>query len=133
MLIQQMIDSFKTIHQGQITEEIRQSMMTKQGELVTASREGQTEVAKLEDQLKALSILSDPEDEEYQETLGQLKEQQKTLEASQKLIEELVKRLQESTKQPIKDGDHSIHVTFGAQNSGMQMGVNHGAINFTPK
>jgi hypothetical protein len=62
-----------------------------------------------------------------------LKEQQKTLAASQRLIEELVKKLQESTKQPIKDGDHSIHVTFGAQNSGMQMGVNHGAINFTPK
>ncbi|CEO58892.1 hypothetical protein PMG11_03587 [Penicillium brasilianum] len=123
----------KTIRQGQSTEEIRQLIMVKQGELVTASREGQTEVAQLEDQLKVLSIVSAPEDEEYQETLKQLKEQQKTLAASQRLIEELVKKLQESTRQPTKDGDHSIYVTFGGGNNGMQMGVNHGAINFTPK
>lgn len=31
----------------------------------------------------------------------------------------------------LKEGDHHTHITFGGHNSGMQVGVSHGPINWT--
>lgn len=136
ILTQSTMSSLKSIHQGQITEEIKQTLVSQQGELENASRAVEAEGVAIENKLKLLTMEDAPEDVEHQDTLKQLKEQRKTLEASQRLLEELLSRVQESAKAAnatTKTEFGQISMTWGAQNSGIQLGINQAPINFTPK
>lgn len=137
MLTQISSRSLKTIHQGHRTEEIRQSIESQKGELVKASQAAEAESAQLEQRLSALRQDNDEgedEDVEYQDTVKQLEEQRKTLEAAQQLLKELLARVQESTPAAAASTHVSIgSVTFGGHNSGIQLGSNHAPITWNPK
>lgn len=137
MLTQISFRSLKTIHQGHLTEEIRQSIESQKGELVKASQAAETESAHIEQSLSTLrqdADEDDDEDVEYQDTLKQLEEQRKTLEAAQQLLKELLAKVQDSTPAAAASTQVSIgSVTFGAQNSGIQLGSNHAPITWNPK
>lgn len=139
MLTQVSLGSLKTIHQGHVTDEIRQSIESQKEGLVKASQAAEAERAHIGQGLSALTLQYADDDEEdddvdYRDTLKQLREQQKTLEAAQKLLKELLAKVHESTPAAAASTHVSIgSVTFGAQNSGIQLGSNHGPITWNPK
>lgn len=72
----------------------------------------------MELQLESLSI-QDPEPEE---TAKNLQEEQRYLEESQKLLGELLAKIQEAAK---PQATPVVNVTFGSQNSGLQIATNN--------
>ena len=64
------------------------------------------------------------------EALGQLQEERKALDASRKLLGELLSKSQEEVvaKAAAENQSHSTTVTFGGSNSGFQAGVIKGAV-----
>jgi len=134
MLTQRTIYSLKSIKQGQITDEIRQSIVAKSGELAKASEAAASETSEIESKLKLFSIPGAPGDVEYEDAMNQLKEQQKSLETSQRLLEELLSKLKESVGTGASAGNNSIgSVKFGDYNSGLQLGLNTAPLNFNAK
>lgn len=134
MLTRRILYSLKSIKQGQITDEIRQSIVAKSGELVKASEAAASETSEIESKLKHFSFTSDPGNVEYEDAINQLKEQQKAVEASQKLLEELLSKLKESAGTGTSAGNNSIgSVKFGDYNSGLQLGLNTAAFTFNAK
>lgn len=134
LLTQRIMYSLKSIKQGQVTDEIRQNIVAKSGELVKASQEAASETSEIEGKLKLFSLTSVPGDVEYEDAIHQLKEQQKALEASQKLLEELLSKLKESAETGTSAGNNSIgSVSFGHNNSGVQLGLNTAPFSFNAK
>lgn len=133
-LTQRIMYSLKSIQQGQVTDEIRQNIVAKSGELVKASQEAASETSEIENKLKLFSVASVPGDVEYEDAMSQLKEQQNALQASQKLLGELLSQLNESAGTGTSAGSNSIgSVTFGDNNSGVQLGLNTAPFNFNAK
>ena len=64
------------------------------------------------------------------DALGQLQEERKALDASRKLLDELLSRSQEEAvaKAAAGNSSHPTSVTFGNSNSGFQAGIINGAV-----
>jgi hypothetical protein len=88
----------------------------------------------LENKLEELNLSSDNDDaagssEGKTEALRQLEEELKGVKASQKLLNELLSKLQEEIiAKAAGNQSGSITVTFGAQNSGFQAGNINGGV-----
>ena len=91
----------------------------------------------LEDNLKEMNLSDDDEEaatpaEGKAEALQQLEEERKALDASRKLLDELLAKSQEDAvaKAAVGSQSTSTTITFGNQNSGFQAGVIHGGVNY---
>ncbi|KAF3398566.1 hypothetical protein F1880_005923 [Penicillium rolfsii] len=124
----------KLIKQGQVTDEIRQRIDATSGELVKASQQAAKETSEIENKLKVFSFGGASGDDGYEDAISQFKEQQKALEDSQKLLGELLSQLKESAGTGTSAGNNSIgSVTFGDNNSGVQLGLSAAPLYFTAK
>ena len=82
-----------------------------------------------------MNLSDDDEDaagpaEDRAEALRQLEEERKALDASRKLLDELLSKSQEEAVAKAAGG-HSTTVTFGNQNSGFQAGTITGGVSGT--
>lgn len=89
----------------------------------------------LENKLEELNVSSDDEEEAAErnegraEALLQLEEERKVVNASRKLLEELLSKLQEEdVAKAVGNRSGSTMVTFGTQNSGFQAGTIGGGV-----
>ncbi|CAI7650714.1 unnamed protein product [Penicillium manginii] len=109
---------YSSFHHTQMTQEIRRALSSKEDELRAANRNAVQQQRQVELQLEDLSI----QDPEPKETAKNLQEEQRYLEASQKLLGELLAKIQEAAK---SQATPVVNVTFGSQNSGLQIATNN--------
>ncbi|KAJ6109456.1 hypothetical protein N7486_001691 [Penicillium sp. IBT 16267x] len=118
-----------TLRNSHITEETREQ---KQQEVTLAIQRGDAEDTDITQRRKELKTCGDLEDDELEDAYHQLKEQRKALDMSQALLKELLAKLQEPaiSQMGAKMKEQSVTVTFGHNNnnSGLQLGINHGNI-----
>jgi hypothetical protein len=110
-------------------------MSTKQVEVKDAITSADKQLIVLENKLEELNPSSDDEEavgpeEGKAETLRQFEEERKAVNASRKLLNELLSKAQEEAvaKAAAVNQSHSTTVTFGNQNSGFQVGVLNGGV-----
>lgn len=134
---------YSSIRHTHLTEEIKQTISTKQTEIGAAITTADKQLIVLEHNIEELS-LSNSDDDQGEAAAGsiesktealqqQLEEERKAFNASRKVLEEL---LHKSTEEAIakaaaaKDQSHSttITTTFGNQNSGFQAGSINGPV-----
>jgi hypothetical protein len=91
----------------------------------------------LENRVEEMSLSDDDEEvttmtEDRTKALRQLEEARKALDASRKLLDELLAKSQEDAvaKAALGGQSTSTTITFGNQNSGFQAGVIHGGVNY---
>ncbi|KAJ5627886.1 hypothetical protein N7490_010114 [Penicillium lividum] len=111
-----------------ITEEAR---VGKQREVTMAIQKAHVQSTDLAGRKKEIRMLNLSEDE-FDDAWSRLEQEKKALELSQKLLKELLAKLQKPVMSQIaaKMKDQSVTVTFGNNNvnRGMQLGVNNGAM-----
>ncbi|KAJ5391602.1 hypothetical protein N7509_007092 [Penicillium cosmopolitanum] len=107
-----------SFHHVKITQEIRKTLSLKEDELKAVTQSTVRQRGQVELQLESLSI-QDPKPEE---TAKNLQEEQRYLEESQKLLGELLAKIQEAAK---PQATPVVNVTFGSQNSGLQIATNN--------
>jgi hypothetical protein len=94
------------------------------------------QVIVLENKVKEINLSDDEEAatpaEGKADALRQLEERRTALDASRKLLDELLAKSQEEAVVKAAQGNQSTSttITFGNQNSGFQAGVIHGAVNY---
>ncbi|KAJ5682331.1 hypothetical protein N7462_005496 [Penicillium macrosclerotiorum] len=129
---------YNSIQHSEVTSQIKSNLASKRTELVVATRSTESrkeEVNKLLKQLVSVDAEEEEEEEELNETIKQLRVERKALEASRKILEELLSKLSDSIgpQATAKIEDYSINVSFAGQNSGIQTAVNHGTIHFSAR
>lgn len=113
---------YSSFQNTQITEEIRKTLSVKEDELRAASQTATQRRELVDSQLQALSI----QDSEPQETAKPLEGEKDHLAASQQLLRELLNKLQEAST---SQAPPVVNVTFGSQNSGLQIATNNAPMN----
>jgi hypothetical protein len=116
---------YSSVRQSNITEEIKGAISANQAEVKTAISTADRQLVVLESKLDEFNLSSEEEEEiegkeGKSEVLQQLEEGRKALEASQKLLNELLSKAQEDAIAKAAAGPSTHSVTFGNQNSGVQ-------------
>lgn len=118
-----------------MTEDIRKTVTAKEEEITTVAKRTDIRLKDVECCLRDMSVEETTQDDETEgdELEGaqtQLEEELAALKTSQALLQELLSQLKpgETEKAAGEDGKGNTNVSFGAQNSGFQVGVSHGAI-----
>ena len=123
------------VRHAHITEEIKKTISSKQVEVTTvidAIDQRQAEVAK---QLEKLKVYNDTQEEvEATESridiLRQIEDDHTALRALLKILDELLAKAQEEAviKAATENENRSTAITFGDENSGLQIGISNGPI-----
>lgn len=125
---------YSSVRNSHITEEIKKTISTRQDEVKGAITISDRQLIVLENRLKEMNLGSDNEEaaeprEGKAEALRQLKEELKALDASRKLLDELLSKSQEeAVAKAAGNQSHSTTVTFGDYNSGFQAGTITGGV-----
>lgn len=130
-----MLHRYSSIRHTHITEEIKQTIATKQTEIKGAITTADKQLVVLENRLEELNLSDDDQEEagsteSKDEALRQLEEERRALNASRKLLDELLSKSQEDAIRKASADNQSrlTTVTFGNQNSGFQSGVINGSV-----
>jgi pyruvate-formate lyase len=125
---------YSSVRHSHITEEIKKTISTNQAEVNGAITTTDKQLIILENKVEELNLSGDDEEaagtEGKAEALRQLEEERKALNASRKLLDELLSKSQEEAvaKAAARSQSSSTTVTFGNQNSGFQAGIINGAV-----
>ena len=126
---------YSSIRHAHITEEIRNTILTRQTEIKGAITTTDKQLIVLESRLEELDLSGTDQEETGRvenkaEALGQLQEERKALNASRNLLNELLSKSQEDAvaKAAAESQSRSTTVTFGNSNSGFQAGMINGAV-----
>lgn len=126
---------YSSIRHSHITEEIKKMIVTKQTDIASAIRTTDKQLAEVGKRLEELDVAGDDQAEAEStknraDALRQIEEEHKALSTSRKLLNELLSKAQDGAvaKAVTERRTHSTIVTFGAQNSGLQIGVSSGPI-----
>lgn len=126
---------YSCIRHSHITEEIKKAILTKQTDIASAIRTTDKQLAEVGERLGELNVTDDDQIEAEStknraDALRQIEEERKALSTSRKLLNELLSKAQDDAvaKAAIENQIRSTIVTFSAQNSGFQIGVNSGPI-----
>lgn len=110
-------------------------IFTKQTDIASAIRTTDKQLAEVGKRLEELNVAGDDQAEAEStknraDALRQIEEEHKALSTSRKLLNELLSKAQDDAvaKAVTESQTHSTIVTFGAQNSGLQIGVSSGPI-----
>lgn len=124
---------YSSVRNTHLTEEIKKTIILRQDEVKGAITTADKQLVVLEDRVKEMNLSDDDEEdtpaEGKTEALKQLEEEFKGVQASQRLLNELLSKAQEDAVTKAA-GSQSVSttVTFGAQNSGIQVGINNGGV-----
>jgi hypothetical protein len=125
---------YSSVRHSHITEEIKKSISTEQAEVKGAITTADKQLTVLEKKLEELDLSSDGEEaagpkEGKAEALRQFEEERKAINASRKLLDELLSKSQEEgVAKAAGNQSSSTTVTFGNQNSGLQVGTINGGV-----
>lgn len=126
---------YSSIRHSHITEEIKKMIFTKQTDITSAIRTTDKQLAEVGKRLEELNVAGDDQVEAEStknraDALRQIEEEHKALTTSRKLLNELLSKAQDDAvaKAATESQTRSTIVTFGAQNSGFQIGVSSGPI-----
>ena len=126
---------YSSVRNSPLTEEIKNSISAKRDEVSGAITTTDNQVVVLENRLKELELSSDEEDETMSaqckaEVLQRLKNERDALDASRKLLQELLAKSQEESvaKAALGSQNNSTTISFGEKNSGFQAGIINGAV-----
>jgi len=126
---------YSSIRHTHITEEIKKTISTKQTEIEGAITTADRQLIVLESRLEELNLSSDDQEatgstESNAEALQQLEEEREALNASRKVLDELLSKSKEEAvaKAAAENQSHSTTATFGNQNSGFQAGSIYGSV-----
>jgi hypothetical protein len=126
---------YSSVRHSHVTEEIKKTISIKQTEVKGAITTTDKQLVKLESKLDGLNLSSDNEEvaslEEGKDgALRQLEEERKALNASRKLLDELMSKSREESIAKAAVGYNSVstRVTFGNCNSGFLAGVVNGGV-----
>ncbi|RMZ91867.1 hypothetical protein DV736_g919, partial [Chaetothyriales sp. CBS 134916] len=129
---------YSSVRNSHITEEIKNMISTKQAEVQGAVATADRQRVVLENKLEELGLSSDDEDaaavpEEKAKALQQLEEGRKALDASRKLLDELLAKSQKENvaKAALGDWSGSTTITMGNHNSGFAAGIINGGVSGT--
>ncbi|KAK1763951.1 hypothetical protein QBC33DRAFT_548404 [Phialemonium atrogriseum] len=127
--------SIATLHSSlrhtHLTEEVRTMVSNKEAVISNAIAGTDRQLAEVKARFEELNQGHQQEQAETKDEAderAQIGEEQKTLDASQKLLEELLKTIREEMGRKEAQKAHMPTVTFGTGNSGLQIGVSNGAI-----
>jgi hypothetical protein len=126
---------YSSIRHSHITEDIKKVILTKQTDIASAIRTTDRQLAEVGKRLEELNVAGDDQIEAERtknraDALRQIEEERKALSTSRKLLNELLSKAQDDAvaKAATESQTRSTTVTFGAQNSGFQIGVSNGPI-----
>jgi hypothetical protein len=125
---------YSSVRHSHITEEIKKTRSTKQAEVKGAITTADKQLVVLENKLEELNLSSDDEEvaapkEGKAEALRQLEEERKAVNASRKLLDELLSKSQEeAVAKAAGNQSRATMVTFGNQNWGFQAGTINGGV-----
>ena len=119
-----------------MTEDIKQMISAKQVDVKSAIAGTNRQLAVLDNRMEELNLSSDEEEEptgfkvNRPEALRQLEEERKAIDASRRLLEELLEKAKEEAiaRAAASNQGGSHTVTFGDHNSGFQTGVINGTV-----
>jgi Asp/Glu/hydantoin racemase len=127
---------YSSVRNSHITEEIRESISVRQNEVNEAITATDRQIIVLEDRVNELELSSDEEEgrtfsQERSEAQQRLENERDALDASKKLLQELLTKAREEAVQQAALGGRagSTTITFGNQNSGFQAGIVNGNVN----
>ena len=130
-----MSQRYSSIRHSHITEEIKKMIVTKQTDIASAIKTTDKQLAEVGKRLEELNVAGNDQVEAESmknraDALRQIEEEHKALSTSQKLLNELLSKAQDDAvaKAATENQTRSTIVTFGAQNSGLQIGVSSGPI-----
>ena len=130
-----MLNSYSSIHQGHLTEELKSTLSTKRTEITNAVQTTDHELTALGKKLDEISVADDLyEDDEHRaskvDAVGQIETDRAALNAAKKLLMELLPKVQEdeAVRAAAAKQTSSTKVTFGSQTSGFQIGVSNAPI-----
>lgn len=115
-------------------EEIKEMISTNQDEVKDAINTADKQLMVLYNKLEEMNVSSDEEKvaghkEDKAGALRQLEEERKALDASRKLLDELLSKAQEeAVAKAAGPQRHSPSISFGNQNSGFQAGMINGSV-----
>ncbi|MCJ1251978.1 hypothetical protein MMC30_009216 [Trapelia coarctata] len=125
---------YSSIRHTHITEEIKRTISKKQTEINGAIYAADEQLMALENRVEEFKLASDnesvdPSARSHAEALRQLEEERNALNASRKLLDELLSKSQEGAvkKASAENQAGSTTVTFGNQNTGFQSGIINGS------
>lgn len=123
---------YSSVRNSHITEEIKKTISAKQAEVKGALVTADKQLIVLENKLEEMNLNDDEEEvaapaEGKAEALRQLEEERKALDASRKLLDELLSKSQEEAVATAA-GSQPTTVTFGNHNSGFQAGTVTGGV-----
>jgi len=126
---------YSSVRNSHITEEVKKMISTKQAEVQGAVTTADRQLVVLEDKLEELSLSDDDEEEVTPaegkaKALQQLEERRKALNASRKLLDELLAKSQEENvaKAALGHRSGSTTITMGNQNSGFAAAIINGGV-----
>jgi hypothetical protein len=125
---------YSSIRHTHITEEIRETISTRQTEITIAIGKSDEQLAEVGKRLQKLNVVGDiqeevPRTESKADALRQMEEERKALSVSRKLLDKLLLKAQEdAVVKAAANQNCSTRVTFGSQNSGFQIGISNGPI-----
>lgn len=118
-----------------MTQEIRDLVAKQAADLTTATASTQGRLENAERSLTAVRAadvtqLNEVEEEDHENAMWQLEEETASLRISRMVLEELKSHSDSGSVERVaqQSQDHAFTVSFGQQNSGFQLGVNHGPI-----
>lgn len=126
---------YSSVRNSHLTEEVTKIISAKQAEVQGVMTTADRQRAVLENKFEELGLSSDDEEaaavtEDKAEALQQLEEGRKALDASQKLLDELLAKSQEENvaKAGLGHQSGSTTITMGNQNSGFAAGIINGGV-----
>jgi hypothetical protein len=122
---------YSSVRNSHITEDIKKTIFIKQEEVKGAIITADKQLVVLENKLGELNLSSDDKDtatEGKSEVLRQLKGEREALDASKKLLDELLAKAQEEAVAKVAGNQAGSTVTFGDHNSGFQAGNISGGV-----
>ncbi|RHZ73116.1 hypothetical protein CDV55_108340 [Aspergillus turcosus] len=125
---------YSSLRHTRLIEEIKKTVSMRQAEIETAIRATDNQIADIRTTREDIGLVdraqaaADPETEV--DVLRQIDEEYRGLYISRRLLNELMMRVQESTIVNVaaRNENNSMRVTFGRQNSGLQIGVSNSPI-----
>ena len=126
---------YSSVRNSHLTDEVRKTIAAKQAEIKGAITTADKQLVVLENRFDELIVSSDEEEadasaEGKAEALRQLEEERKALDASRKLLDELLAKAQEENVAKAALGSQRGNTTImmGNQNQGFAAGIINGAV-----
>jgi hypothetical protein len=124
---------YSSIRHTHISEEIKKAISTKQTEISSAIGATDKQLVEIGKRLEELHVAGDSQEDAERtqrraDALRQIEEERNAISTSRKLLDELLAKAQEEAIVKAAAKNVTQRMTFGSNNSGIQIGISNGPI-----